>query len=132
MKMSFYIDLLLHSDHLSSSVAYPLDLAGYEVAVTYLALPKTFDNTTEIVQLRSNFVANYPFFDARGSLLTAAVHDSHMGKHFIHEPINPQYRPVSCGWLTDMRFTLVDDKEKPVEFEEGKIIIILHFRHGKY
>ena len=129
--MSFYIDLILDADNLSCSVAYPLDLAGYEVAVKYLAIPKTFENTTEIVQLRSSMVTAYPFFDSKDNLLTAAVHDTHYSKHFIHEPVSPQYRPVSCGRLYDMRFTIVDEKEKALEIPEGKVIITLHFRQGK-
>ena len=126
--MSFYLDFLLDVSDLQSSLAYPVGVAGYEVAVVSLAVPKTFDNTVEYIRLQANFISTQPFYDGRSLLLTTPVHDTHDGKSFIYEPPNPQYRPVCCGPLTDIRFSLLDEKDKPISFENGKILVVLHFR----
>ena len=128
LMMAFYLDFLLDVNNLQSSLAYPVVVAGYEVAVVSLAVPKTFDNTVEFIRLQANFISTQPFYDGRNLLLTTPVHDSHDGKYFIYEPPNPQYRPVFGGPLTDIRFTLLDENDKPISFEIGKILVVLHFK----
>ena len=126
--MSFYLDFLLDVSDLKSSLAYPVAIAGYEVAVVSLAVPKTFDNTIEFIRLQANFISTQPFYDGRSLLLSTPVHDSHDGKYFIYEPPNPQYRPVCGGPLTDIRFSLLDENDKTITFEMGKVLVVLHFR----
>ena len=126
--MAFYLDFLLDVNNLQSSLAYPVAVVGYEVAVVSLGVPKTFDNTVEYIRLSANFISTQPFYDGRSLLLTTPVQDTHDGKTFIYEPSNPQYRPVCGGPLTDIRFSFLDEKDKPISFDEGKALVVLHFR----
>ena len=68
--MAFYLDFLLDVNNLQSSLAYPVAVAGYEVAVVSLGVPKTFDNTVEYIRLQANFISTQPFYDGRSLLVT--------------------------------------------------------------
>lgn len=125
--MAFYLDFLLDVSDPTAQLAYPVNVVGYDVAAIVFAIPKTFNNTVEFARLRANFVSTQPFYDGQNLLLTTAIHDSHRGKIFTYEPVNPQYRPMSCRVLTDIRFAVVDEKNEPIEFDSGKMLVVLHF-----
>jgi hypothetical protein len=123
--MDFYLEVILEANNLNSSLGIAKCVANAKVAVVSLAVPKTFDNTTEYIQLLANFVA--PQINGKKLLLTSPVHDNDMSKALICEPVNLQYRSVCCDVIQDLSFTLLDENDSVIEFDDGKLMLVLHF-----
>jgi hypothetical protein len=123
--MDFHLDVLLDANNLNTSLGIAKGVANVKVAVVSLAVPKTFDNTTEYIQLLANFVA--PQINGKKLLFTSPVHDSDMSKALICEPVNLQYRNVGFDVIQDLSFTLLDENDSVIEFDDGKVMLVLHF-----
>jgi hypothetical protein len=123
--MDFYLDIFLDANELNTSLGNAKTVANYKVAIVSLALPKTFDNTIEYLKLLANFVT--PQMGGKKLLFTSAVHDTDRSKSLICEPVNLQYRNVCSDVIQGLSFNLLDEQDRPIHFDSGKVMLVLHF-----
>lgn len=127
--MGFYINLLLSPDNLSASLVRSIEVQNYEVGVVRVCLPKTFNNTIHYISLKSNIVVPQFFYDGQKLLTIMPVHNTDMSPLFIHEPSHVQYHAIPSSTIRDIVFALYDENDNPIDFANGKILVVLHFKN---
>jgi hypothetical protein len=128
---SFYVHLLLDARNLFVNSANILEIPeNCQLAVVSLALPKTFDNSVEYIQLSSNLVDRTPW-DHRQLLLSIPAHNNDLSKALIHEPPNLQYHAGVAGRWREFGFRVTDEYGKVIEFDGGTVMVVLHFKWKK-
>ena len=121
-----YLDLILDAKQPYVALPDAIDVAEYEVGICHLAVPKTFNNTITHISVQSGVIDQQ--YKGQRTLYTLTVHDAHRGPSLLVEPVHIQYRQFSVQHLKDISLTLLDQDGKLVEFDGGKILLVLHLR----